>query len=208
MAGAGADAQREPCRRRLGVPDRGVGRPLCGRGGRRRAATACSSGSSRAIWSLRLGTYLLVNRVLGKPEDGRYEELRTRWRARDSSVNGRFFVFFEAQALLVVIFAVPSCSRRSTRTTRSSRSQWAGAALWAVGIARRGDGRPAARSLRAPTRPTKGRRAAPASGATPAIRTTSSSGSIWVAYALIAYAAPWGWIGWIAPALMLTCSSA
>ena len=55
-------------------------------------------------WSARLGTYILVNRVLGKPEDGRYRELRRRWAP---NVDRAFFVFFQAQAGFVVVFSVP-----------------------------------------------------------------------------------------------------
>jgi len=57
-----------------------------------------------AIWSLRLGTYILLNRVLGKSEDGRYQELRRRW---SPNVNRAFFVFFQAQAAFVAIFSLP-----------------------------------------------------------------------------------------------------
>jgi steroid 5-alpha reductase family enzyme len=54
-------------------------------------------------WSARLGTYILVNRVIGKPEDGRYQELRRRWAP---NVNRAFFVFFQAQAGFVVVFSL------------------------------------------------------------------------------------------------------
>ena len=75
------------------------------------AALAEGSAAHRALvavlagaWSARLGTYILVNRVLGKPEDGRYRELRRRWAP---NVNRAFFLFFQAQAGFVVIFSVP-----------------------------------------------------------------------------------------------------
>ena len=55
------------------------------------------------IWSARLGTFILV-RLLGKPEDGRYQELRRRWAP---NVNRAFFVFFQAQAGFVTIFSLP-----------------------------------------------------------------------------------------------------
>jgi steroid 5-alpha reductase family enzyme len=58
-----------------------------------------------AIWSLRLGSYLLFTRVLGqKAEDGRYRELRARWGSRAPVY---FFVFFQAQALLAWVFSLP-----------------------------------------------------------------------------------------------------
>ena len=54
-------------------------------------------------WSLRLGTYILFRVLRHHPkEDARYQTLRERW-------NGpaMFLAFFELQALLVAIFALP-----------------------------------------------------------------------------------------------------
>ncbi len=54
-------------------------------------------------WSLRLGTYILVRVLRHHPkEDVRYETLRRRWPG-----TGMFLVFFELQAVLVVIFSLP-----------------------------------------------------------------------------------------------------
>jgi len=55
-------------------------------------------------WSFRLASYLLANRVIGKPEDGRYQRLRAHWREYTQL---KFLGFFQAQALLTAIFAVP-----------------------------------------------------------------------------------------------------
>ena len=60
-------------------------------------------GALSAAWSLRLGLHLLVTRVLGHPaEDGRYQTLRAKWGDR---AQFRFFLFFQAQALLAALFA-------------------------------------------------------------------------------------------------------
>jgi len=55
-------------------------------------------------WSLRLGGYLLLDRVRGKAEDGRYRHLREHWGEQAQS---KFFLFFQAQALLIVLFSLP-----------------------------------------------------------------------------------------------------
>ncbi len=55
-------------------------------------------------WSFRLAGHILLNRVIGKPEDGRYQRLRAHWRERTQL---KFFAFFQAQALLTAVFAVP-----------------------------------------------------------------------------------------------------
>lgn len=65
---------------------------------RKWAATAIG-----VAWSLRLGTHILT-RVIGHhpAEDARYQTLRARWPG-----SGMFLVFFELQAVLVVIFSLP-----------------------------------------------------------------------------------------------------
>jgi len=54
-------------------------------------------------WSVRLGTYLLT-RVIRLPEDGRYVRLRKNWGDR---VQFALFWFYQAQALAAVGFALP-----------------------------------------------------------------------------------------------------
>ncbi|WP_306847939.1 DUF1295 domain-containing protein [Luteibacter jiangsuensis] len=74
---------------------------------------------SGSAWSLRLALHLW-RRVQGEPEDGRYRHLRTHWRG--NQVN--FFLFFQAQAALVVLFALPfmavAANPQSTFTIWSS----------------------------------------------------------------------------------------
>ncbi len=57
------------------------------------------------VWSFRLTFYLWVNRVLGdKPEDGRYQSLRNHY---GSKAQIFFIIFFQAQALVAVLFSIP-----------------------------------------------------------------------------------------------------
>jgi steroid 5-alpha reductase family enzyme len=53
-------------------------------------------------WGLRLGLHLW-HRVRGEDEDGRYANMRRHWGNRDA----KWFAFFQAQALLVALFALP-----------------------------------------------------------------------------------------------------
>lgn len=55
------------------------------------------------VWATRLAMHLLV-RVLYEAEDGRYLALRERWGA---AANARFFVFFQLQALIALMFSIP-----------------------------------------------------------------------------------------------------
>ena len=56
------------------------------------------------IWSARLAIYLLLDRVVGRPEEGRYRTLREQWGA---SAGRRLFFFFQTQALAASFFALP-----------------------------------------------------------------------------------------------------
>ena len=54
-------------------------------------------------WSLRLGTYIFLRVIKHHPvEDVRYQTLRARWPGA-----GMFLLFFQLQAVLVAIFAIP-----------------------------------------------------------------------------------------------------
>lgn len=55
-------------------------------------------------WSLRLGGYLLIDRVRGGEEDGRYRQLRNEWGERAPR---KFSFFFQFQALLIALFSLP-----------------------------------------------------------------------------------------------------
>jgi steroid 5-alpha reductase family enzyme len=56
------------------------------------------------IWSARLAIYILLDRVLGHPEEGRYRTLRASWGA---AAGRRLFFFFQNQALAASFFALP-----------------------------------------------------------------------------------------------------
>ena len=53
-------------------------------------------------WGFRLCLHIL-DRLLNEAEDGRYQYLRAHWRDNQ----GKFFAFFQAQALLTVLFSLP-----------------------------------------------------------------------------------------------------
>ncbi len=61
------------------------------------AGLACS-------WAFRLALHLLTDRVLGKPEDGRYVRMR---QAAGANAEWWFLAFFLLQAGFVVLFAAP-----------------------------------------------------------------------------------------------------
>jgi steroid 5-alpha reductase family enzyme len=86
-------------------------------------------GALIGAWSARLAVYLLVNRVLGRPEEGRYVSLRKAWGAK---ADVKLFLFFQAQAVLVLLFALPVLV--AAHTDRAGLDVWdfLGAVIWVV----------------------------------------------------------------------------
>jgi steroid 5-alpha reductase family enzyme len=82
-------------------------------------------------WSLRLAWYILVNRVIGKPEDGRYQTLRSKW---GNDAQSRFFVFFQLQALVDVIFAIPFLVAMTNPRAGFGAWDLAGVLVWVVAV--------------------------------------------------------------------------
>ncbi|MCG8469971.1 MAG: DUF1295 domain-containing protein [Gemmatimonadetes bacterium] len=85
-----------------------------------------------AIWSARLGFYLLTKRVLVSGEDGRYRDLRAKWGSRAQT---RFFVFFQAQALLVVVLSIHFLLAMGSTDPGFRLLDAAGLLIWVVSIA-------------------------------------------------------------------------
>ncbi len=156
-------------------------------------------GALAAIWGGRLGTYLLVNRIIGKPEDGRYQELRRRWAPH---VDRAFFVFFQAQAAFVVVFSLPFLFVAQDRDTSIGALAWLGAAvaLASIGLVSLAD------------------RQLAAWRADPANRGRTCRSGLWswsrhpnyffewlhwAAWAVIALTAPDGWITVVVPLFLL-----
>jgi steroid 5-alpha reductase family enzyme len=87
------------------------------------------------IWSARLAVYVLLNRVVGKPEDGRYQTLRARWTDRGANVQSRFLIFFEVQGLLDAVMSLPFLVVASIAWTSLRWWQYVAIAIWVVAIA-------------------------------------------------------------------------
>jgi steroid 5-alpha reductase family enzyme len=83
------------------------------------------------FWGIRLGSYLFFNRFLGKPEDGRYRELRRRWGSR---AEPSFFLFFQFQAGLDVLFSLPFLAVAFNAKPTPGVLDLVGALVWAVAV--------------------------------------------------------------------------
>lgn len=151
------------------------------------------------IWSIRLAGYLLVNRILSGPEDGRYQELRSRWGAR-AQIN--FLLFFEFQALLVVVFAVPFLVVAWNPSPGLGWTDGIGIAIWLTAML----GEAIA------DRQLAGFRADPAGRGRTCRRGLWRYSRHpnyffewvqWWAYVLLSLGSPWWWVSLAGPALML-----
>jgi steroid 5-alpha reductase family enzyme len=151
------------------------------------------------VWGLRLGLYLLFDRVLGKPEDGRYQALRERWGDR---ADRRFFAFFQFQAAFVVFFSLPFLLVSLDPADGLAALEWLGVGIWAVGNlgAIVADLQLAA-WRRDPAN--RGRTARAGLWAWSRHPNYFFEWVTWCGVAVVATAAPWGWLAWIVPAGLL-----
>ena len=84
------------------------------------------------VWSVRLGTYLLIRIRRHHPhEDVRYTVLREKWK---DSLARSFFGFFQAQALLIVILSVPVLLACLNPAPQLSLMEIIGVSVWLIGI--------------------------------------------------------------------------
>jgi len=151
------------------------------------------------FWGLRLAVYLFFSRVLGKPEEGRYVQLRREWKTQ---LPLRFLFFFEFQALLVVVLSLPFVLASLNVAAPLGKLEKIGAAIWLVSIC----GEAVAdyqlnRFRKDPANRGKTYRR----GLWGYSRHPNYffEWMIWVGYAVFALGSPWGWLGLISPALML-----
>jgi steroid 5-alpha reductase family enzyme len=82
------------------------------------------------VWAVRLGLYLLRDRVLGEPiEDGRYRALRERWGPRAPR---NFLWLYLGQALIAALFLLPLAAAMRG----GALDGWAvgGIAVWLLGV--------------------------------------------------------------------------
>jgi steroid 5-alpha reductase family enzyme len=149
-------------------------------------------------WGVRLASHLLSSRVIGRPEEGRYVELRRSW---GTHVAAKFFVFFQAQALLDLVLSLPFLCAAAAGGSIPIVGFLA-TALWAAALG--GEAIADWQLERFKRRPDSCGRVCDV-GLWRYSRHPNYffEWIIWVAYALYSTTTPWGWLGWISPALML-----
>jgi steroid 5-alpha reductase family enzyme len=151
------------------------------------------------FWGGRLCLYLLFDRVLsGVGEDGRYQALRRAW---GSKAHANFVWFYQLQALLAAGLSLPFLLIASAPDTAVQPIQWAGIALFVA--AKAGESiadRQLARFRKNPNN--KGKTCREGLWAWSRHPNYFFEWLIWVAFALLAWPAPSGWLATIPAALM------
>ncbi len=153
-----------------------------------------------AAWSLRLTIYLYRRVMSHHPvEDTRYQDLRRDW-ARNLDV--RFFVFFQAQALAAVAFSVPHALALANPAPALQPVEWIGLVVFLAGLL--GESAADWQLARFKADPANAGRICQA-GLWNYSRHPNYffEWLVWCGFALVALAAPRGWLGLLSPALML-----
>ncbi|MEP7365984.1 MAG: DUF1295 domain-containing protein, partial [Acidobacteriota bacterium] len=150
-------------------------------------------------YGLRLSGYLFVTRIWGHPEEGRYVELRRKWKTH---IALRFLGFYESQAVLTVILSLPFLAAAMNPAPEMSRWEWVALTLWLVAKAGETTADWQLTQFKS-NAANKGRVCAQGLWRYSRHPNYFFEWLIWVAWALYGSASPGGWIGWLSPAQML-----
>jgi steroid 5-alpha reductase family enzyme len=161
----------------------------------RRAMIAVMAG----VWSLRLAGYLLFARVIGQEEEGRYVELRRKWK---TNLAVKFFFFFEFQAGLDLVLSIPFLLACLDVRAPLGVLEFVGAGIWLVGMI--GEATADAQLDAFKKNPAnKGKTCRAGLWNYSRHPNYFFEWLIWVGFAVFALGAPWGFVGLIGPALIL-----
>lgn len=86
-------------------------------------------GTLALVWACRLAWHLIADRVIGRPEDGRYRAMREHWGARAPLF---FFFFYQGQAVVATLFSIPILA--AMRGAGLDSWSLAGVAVWLVAV--------------------------------------------------------------------------
>lgn len=150
-----------------------------------------------AVWGARLCLHLL-HRVMHEPEDGRYRALRERWNGSAA----RFFVFFQMQAVVVALFALPFVAAANNPVGRVTGWTIAAIAVWVMAVG--GESLADAQLAEHRADPAnKGKTCRSGFWAWSRHPNYFFEWLHWFAYVLLAVGSPHAWMAWLGPVLML-----
>lgn len=152
-----------------------------------------------AAWGGRLSLYLLFSRIIGHAEEGRYVELRRKWR---TNTGVKFLAFFQFQAVLCLVLATPYLLAAGNRQPAFSALEFAAMLLWAAAMAGEALADAQLKAFKADPA-NRGRVCRAGLWRYSRHPNYFFEWLIWVAFGLLSLAAPYGYLGLAAPALML-----
>jgi steroid 5-alpha reductase family enzyme len=150
------------------------------------------------IWSFRLGTHLLIRNTTHTEEDSRYRKLREEYGANENLYMWRFFIY---QAFSNVLLSIPFLIICLDQSSFLSPLVWLGTIVWFIAIV----GETVAdQQLKAFKKNPANKGKVCQQGLWNYSRHPNYffEWLIWVGYALIALASPYGWIAIICPVIM------
>ena len=177
----------------IGLAALGLGYFMDGDSGRRMLV-----GLTGGLWGIRLAWHI-HHRAHGKPEDGRYQQLRREW---GDQVQFRMFRFYQLQAITVAFFALPFALAARDVAPFGRWTDLAAALLWLVALTGEAWADAQLKSFKA---------AGPTAGPVCRVGLWKYSRHPnyffewlnWCAFALLALPAPGGYLAILAPIAML-----
>ncbi|MEO5979920.1 MAG: DUF1295 domain-containing protein [Chryseolinea sp.] len=150
------------------------------------------------IWSVRLGTHLLIRNTAHETEDERYRKLREEYGNREAFLMWRFFIY---QAISNVVLSIPFLLISVDRSSEYSFLVWAGVVIWFVALIGESVADQQLRKFKM-NRSNKGKVCEDGLWNYSRHPNYFFEWLIWVGYAMIAFDSPYGWISIICPVLM------
>ena len=150
------------------------------------------------LWSLRLGTHLFVNRIKGKEEEGRYKNLRAKWK---TDLPKKFLIFYMAQAVSVVFLATPFILVFTSPNSAIGSFEIAAIVVGIISISGESIADHQLQTfLKNPNN--KGKVCKVGLWRYSRHPNYFFESLIWLAFALLALASPYGWLGFISPMII------
>ena len=84
------------------------------------------------LYALRLGSYILLDRIVGKQEDPRYRMVRRRWGQQEPAI---IFGYFQLQAAAICLFSYPPLLVMQNPRPAFSLWELLGVIVWGVAVA-------------------------------------------------------------------------
>lgn len=153
-----------------------------------------------AIWSARLGIYLLIR--VGShldEEEGRYKQLRTEWAPHPDR---KFFFFFQMQALSNVFLSIPFFLAAANTAPEIHLLEYVGAGIWTIAILGEAIADWQLKKFK-DDKSNKGKVCQRGLWNYSRHPNYFFEWTIWVAYLCFAVMSPWGWISVVCPIIML-----